>query len=93
MTRRVQVRVTGRVQGVGFRAYTQKQAMLLGLSGWVRNMADGSVEFQAEGGEEAIQLLIQRCQRGPLWARVEDMKVIDEPPLGENGGFAVRGNG
>jgi acylphosphatase len=69
------VRVTGRVQGVFFRAWTQQQARDLGLTGWVRNASDGSVEAHLEGDEAAIKALVDRLHRGPPSAEVEDVEV------------------
>jgi acylphosphatase len=69
------VRVTGRVQGVFFRAWTQQQALELGVNGWVRNSADGSVEAYLEGDEAALKALIQRLHEGPPSARVETVEV------------------
>ena len=69
------VRVTGRVQGVFFRAWTREQALELGVSGWVRNCGDGSVEAHFEGGEEAVASMIERVQCGPPSARVENVEV------------------
>jgi acylphosphatase len=67
--------VTGRVQGVFFRAWTREQARELGVSGWVRNCADGSVEAHFEGDEEAVKALIERLHDGPPAARVETVEV------------------
>ncbi len=63
--------VRGRVQGVFFRASTQREARRLGLTGWVRNQPDGSVEFLAEGEEQELRQLFGWAQRGPSAARVE----------------------
>jgi len=69
------VRVTGRVQGVFFRAWTQQQARELGVNGWVRNASDGSVEAHLEGDEAAIKALVDRLWRGPPAAEVDDVQV------------------
>ena len=79
------VRVTGRVQGVFFRAWTQQQALELGVHGWVRNCDDGSVEAHLEGDEAAVKALIQRMHEGPPSAQVEDVEVDDVPALGITG--------
>jgi acylphosphatase len=63
--------ITGRVQGVWYRASTQERAVSLGLSGWVRNLPDGRVEVRAQGPPERIQALIDWCYAGPPLARVE----------------------
>ena len=79
------VRVTGRVQGVFFRAWTQQQAIELGVSGWVRNCVDGSVEAHLEGDEAAIKALIQRMQAGPPAAEVEAVEVQETDAVGITG--------
>jgi acylphosphatase len=66
-------RVTGMVQGVGFRAFVQRQAAQLELRGWVRNRHDGVVEVVAQGPQEAIDRLRAALQRGPLFARVDQV--------------------
>ena len=66
----VRLEITGRVQGVGFRAWTSREARRLGLSGWVRNRGDGSVEVLACGPSEALQGLERLCWQGPSAARV-----------------------
>ncbi len=63
--------VRGRVQGVFFRASVQREARRLGLTGWVKNLADGSVEFAAEGEEHELKELLGWAQRGPSAARVD----------------------
>ncbi|MGE4063367.1 MAG: acylphosphatase [Rhodospirillaceae bacterium] len=66
----VRLRILGRVQGVGYRAWTAQRAKKLGLTGWVRNLADGTVECLAQGRGEDIQALIAACHAGPPLARV-----------------------
>ena len=63
------------MQGVFFRAWTQQQARELGVSGWVRNASDGSVEAHLEGDEAAVKALIQRLWQGPPSADVDDVEV------------------
>lgn len=70
-------RVTGRVQGVGFRWWTRNTADSLGVRGTVRNCPDGSVEVHAEGSEEAIEYLERRLRKGPSAARVEALEEIE----------------
>jgi len=67
----------GKVQGVYFRASTKDVAKDLGLSGWVRNQADGSVMIHAEGDENAVYQLIDWCKRGPEYAAVKSVDVAD----------------
>jgi acylphosphatase len=69
------VRVTGDVQGVFFRVWTQDQARGLGVSGWIRNASDGSVKAHVEGEEVAVEQLIDRIREGPPGASVEDVQV------------------
>ena len=83
------VRVTGRVQGVFFRAWARDEARSLGVSGWVRNCEDGSVEAHVEGAEEAVNTLIGRMRHGPPHARVVDVHV-DEAIAEGIGRFEVR---
>ena len=83
------VRITGRVQGVFFRAWTQQQAREIGVSGWVRNCADGSVEAHVEGDEAAVKALIQRMHEGPPAAEVEQVQVEEVEAAGL-GRFEVR---
>lgn len=73
--KQVQLFVRGRVQGVFFRASTQREAKRLGLTGWVKNRADGSVEVLAEGEEDELKELIAWANRGPSAARVERVDV------------------
>lgn len=87
---RVHVRVSGAVQGVGYRASTQREASRLGLSGWVRNLADGSVELEAEGPREAVEALVGWCRRGPWGAQVDALERRDLTVVGGGGGFQVR---
>jgi acylphosphatase len=75
--RSVFLRITGRVQGVGYRAWTIQQASAAGLRGWVRNRADGSVEALIIGSEEAVAVMIEACRSGPHFARVADVSVIE----------------
>lgn len=83
------LRVTGRVQGVNYRRFTQQAARELGLRGWVVNRGDGSVEAAAFGAGEALAKLIEACRQGPPAARVTDVEVRSadsglarEPPAG-----------
>lgn len=82
---RARVVVRGRVQGVFFRAETSDRARSLGLAGWVRNAADGSVEAVFEGERERIESILEWCRRGPALAEVEDLEVTWEPLRGEEG--------
>jgi acylphosphatase len=88
-TKRVQLFVRGRVQGVFFRAATQREARRLGVVGWVKNRNDGSVEIVAEGEEDAIKEIIGWAQRGPSAARVDDVDVRWRGYTGEFAEFRI----
>ena len=90
MLRRVHVWVDGRVQGVFFRGATREQARALGISGWVRNLADGQVEIVAEGEHANIEAFLNWCERGPPRAQVDSVQVTEESPRQESIGFEVR---
>lgn len=83
MKRRVGFHVRGRVQGVAFRASACDQARRLGVGGWVRNLASGDVEGEAEGEASAVDAFLAWCARGPGGARVDELKVVDRTVLGE----------
>jgi acylphosphatase len=80
---RTRIIVTGRVQGVGFRASCAREAKRLGVAGTVRNRAEGSVEVVAEGDEVVIDSLTDWCRVGPNFARVQSIECINEVPAGE----------
>lgn len=82
-------RVTGRVQGVFFRAWTQDLAIELGLRGWVRNRRDGSVEAHAFGGAEAIRAFETRLWEGPSAAAVEGVELLESSSELPEGMFQV----
>jgi acylphosphatase len=82
---RRRVVVHGRVQGVFFRGSTQDEARRAGIDGWVRNLADGAVEAVFEGEAAAVEELVAYCHRGPSWAQVTGVDVIEEAPEGERG--------
>ena len=84
-------RVTGRVQGVGFRFYTERCAWREGLHGWVRNASDGSVEAEVEGDAEAVARFELALRAGPPGSRVDDLEVAERTPHLRATGFMVRG--
>jgi len=67
--------ITGRVQGVGYRDWAMVTAQKLGLKGWVRNRADGSVEALVVGDDDAVGKMIEACRRGPTLAKVDAVEV------------------
>jgi acylphosphatase len=81
--------VVGRVQGVWFRESCRERAEALGVTGWVRNRADGTVEGVFEGTDAAVAKLVAWCHEGPSRARVDRVDVTVEQPIGEQG-FLVR---
>lgn len=88
---RLRAIVKGIVQGVGFRYFTIYQAQRLGgLTGYVRNLKDGSVEVVAEGDRDKLERLLAQLRRGPIGAFVEQVEVFWEQPKGEFTSFGVR---
>jgi acylphosphatase len=87
--KRARVRITGRVQGVFFRVETRDRARSLGLSGWVRNAGDGTVEAAFEGPPERVCSMLEWCRSGPALAEVEDVSHDWEETRGEQG-FEIR---
>jgi len=79
MALQARLAITGRVQGVGYRDWAVATGQRLGLSGWVRNRTDGSVEALVVGNDEAVGRMIEACRRGPSLARVDavDVEPID----------------
>lgn len=81
--------ISGRVQGVFFRAETRGAAQRFGVQGWVRNQADGTVEALLEGTEDSVRQAIEWCRQGPPRARVTDVQIAWEAYRGEFDGFAI----
>jgi acylphosphatase len=79
--RRVRAIVSGRVQGVSFRATTAEQATRLGVVGWAKNRSDGAVEIEAEGAPEQVAELLAWCEQGPPHARVARFTVEELEPV------------
>jgi acylphosphatase len=82
--------ISGRVQGVGFRYFTEASARREGILGWVRNTPDGCVEVVAEGDAEALERFERSLRHGPRGARVERVDVDDTMPAGRETGFTVK---
>lgn len=81
--------VSGRVQGVAFRASVRREAEARGVAGWVRNLADGTVEAHVEGAPRAVEAVIGHLHRGPRDARVASVAIDETPPAGM-AGFTIR---
>ena len=87
---RIQATIRGRVQGVCFRMETRDAANQHGVTGWVRNKADGTVEAVFEGSRQRVQAVLDWCRQGPPLSRVEDVVVKNETFAGEFTGFDIR---
>lgn len=86
----VHVVVSGRVQGVFFRAETENKATSLDLTGWVRNLPDGKVDAVFEGEEENVNVMINWCRKGPRFASVTNLEVVEKAYQGEFQNFSIR---
>ena len=82
--------ISGRVQGVFYREETRRAAEQAGVSGWVRNLADGTVEALFEGPAAAVETMIAWCHQGSPMARVAEVRVTRETYLGDQSGFVIR---
>lgn len=87
---RLHMRIYGDVQGVFFRANTKERADALGLTGWVRNREDGSVECVAEGEKEKLEKLLEWCKTGPPGASVSEVRSEWKEFKGEFRNFSIR---
>ena len=83
-------RIMGRVQGVGFRYFVWREAETLGIDGWVRNCADGTVEALAQGSSHDLDRFQNRLEEGPRWSRVTSVAVTDEADEEVPSGFEIR---
>ena len=88
--KRIHLFLSGRVQGVFFRASTKKTADRIGITGFVRNLADGRVEIIAEGDEQALQRFLQWCNQGPRGAHVENISLSTSSYQNEFDNFEIR---
>ena len=79
--RSVRLLISGRVQGVGYRDLAQREAVALGLDGWVRNLHDGRVEAMAYGQESAVAPYIKKVHEGPRMARVDGVDILPAAPV------------
>ena len=87
---RSKVIVKGNVQGVNFRYYTQRQAIRFNITGWVRNLPDGSVAALFEGEEQDVEAMVQWCHHGPPSAQVTELIVQPEEYQGEFSSFSIK---
>ena len=87
---RAHIIISGRVHGVGFRANARRMAIRLMITGWVRNLPDGSVEALAEGEEKAVKEFVNWCRKGPSLANVSDIKINWLTATDEFKGFHVK---
>jgi acylphosphatase len=87
------VLIHGRVQGVSFRAWTQHQAELHGLKGWVRNRRNGTVEAVFSGPENLVAAMLKACHAGPFGSRVDKVEILDhgDPDFDALGRFEIQG--
>ena len=83
--------VRGRVQGVGFRWFVEREAFLLQITGWVRNNPDGTVEVLAQGTREQLAGLHSRLREGPRAARIDEVEVSEAQPVAGLTSFQIRG--
>lgn len=80
MEKEVYLKIEGRVQGIGFRRWAVRTAQELGVSGWVRNVEDGTVEIRMSAEEEKVNEMIKLCDKGPMLARVDKIRFLASPP-------------
>jgi len=86
---RAQVLISGRVQGVFFRAHTRDEARARGLKGWVRNLPDGRVAALFEGDKAVIDTMLTWCHKGPPYSHVDEVQVNWQPYVGDQEDFRV----
>ncbi|MFW6279228.1 MAG: acylphosphatase [Bacillota bacterium] len=87
---RKHVYITGRVQGVGFRAFTRRNASQFGVKGWVKNLFDGRVEAVLSGGKDDVGQMINKLRQGPSMAMVQDIEVKDEEYQNQFSRFQIK---
>ena len=75
MIKNINIKISGRVQGVGFRYFVKQQANKLGLKGFVQNQQDGSVYVEVEGEKEAVDKLVKWCRKGSPWSKISQVDV------------------
>ncbi|MGM0501857.1 MAG: acylphosphatase [Bacillota bacterium] len=87
---RKHVYLSGRVQGVGFRAFTSRSAKRLNVNGWVKNLADGRVEAIFTGAQDKVKRILEEVKQGPSFAEVNNIEVEDESYKGQYNSFEIR---
>ncbi len=88
--KRYHLLINGHVQGVGYRVSAREKALQLGLTGWVRNCADGCVEMLIEGSNDALEQMLEWAARGPRFANVTDVDVTEQTSIGDLTPFDIR---
>ncbi len=71
----IEISISGKVQGVGFREFAKKRADELEITGYIQNIEDGSLEMIAQGNKESLEIFIEECRKGPMFATITDFKV------------------
>ena len=87
---RKHIYISGRVQGVGFRANARQKAQAYDVKGWIKNLFDGRVEAVVEGEQDSVQKMVKYLKRGPSFANVTDVEINDEPPTGNFNTFSIK---
>lgn len=85
----LKLRITGRVQGVSFRWYAKQQADALGITGYAKNLPDGSVEIVAEGPERKLEAFVAWCRKGPAAAQVQNVEIVSRGRAEGSGEFQI----
>lgn len=88
--KRIHVLITGKVQGIFFRASTRRKAMDLDIKGWIKNLDNGMVEAVFEGKDEAIKEMVEFCRKGPFGAKVNEIDIKEETYKNEFEFFEIR---
>ncbi|MDE2800827.1 MAG: acylphosphatase [Gemmatimonadota bacterium] len=88
--KRIRVTISGRVQGVGFRYFTQREGERLGLVGWVKNLSNGDVKAEAEGNETQVDAFVEAIRRGPPASRILNFQIVEIPANHRDVGFDIR---
>ena len=88
--KRFNLKISGRVQGVGYRYFTQRTAEELGVCGWVKNLPDGRVESEVQGDSDKLELMLQTLKRGPSFGYVSDIVKNEIPFESSDSEFEIR---